>query len=113
MPIVLSDSPSFPFRDGKGIGTDQLWGEFVKQIGGDGSIKQQGVDGSEVTVDLEDIVGAIGSTASVRVVHAGNVALARADEFVDAGFDWPELIPFLLVQWNPGGRNQHRSFSII
>ena len=113
MPITLSDFLTFPFNGGKGIRTKQLWGEFVKKISGDGAVTQQGADGMEVTVSLEDIVGAIGSNASVRVVHASNVVIGRPDTYVDAGFDWPELIPFLLVQWNPAGNSQHRSFAVV
>ena len=45
-------------------------------------------------------------------IHAANVALANAN-YVDAGFDWPETIPYLLVQWNPAGRRNHGSFAII
>ena len=113
MGLVLSDWLRFPFNGGKGIRTNQLWGEFVKKISGDGTVAQQGADGIEVTVSLEDIVGAIGANASVRVVHAANVVIGRPDVYVDAGFDWPELIPFLLVQWNPAGNSQHRSFSVV
>ena len=113
MPITFSDFLTFPFNDGKGVRTNQLSGEFIKTISGDGSILLQAGDNSERTIDLEDVIGAIGSNASVQVVHAAPVALSRADAYVDAGFDWPELIPFLLVQWNPAGNSQHRSFSVV
>ena len=113
MPITLSDFLSFPFNNGKGIRTNQLWGEFVKSIGGDGIVLSQTTDGSERSIALEDVIGAIGSNASVRVVHAANVVLGRADTYTDAGFEWPELIPFLLVQWNPAGDSQHAKFEVI
>ena len=41
----------FRFRDGKGIRTDQLWGEFVKKINTDGSVVVQNDDGTESTIN--------------------------------------------------------------
>ena len=94
------------------LATSDLAGEFVKFIGGDGSIVSQDAHGDERTVSLQTLLGTLVSNASTRVITASPVTIAGTT-YVDAGFDWPELIPFLLVQWNPAGRRNHSSFQII
>ena len=66
----------FRFRDGKGIRTNQLWGEYVKKINSDGSIIVQNDDGTESTVTPSS---SDGSSPAERVV------LAVSDQVVGTG----------------------------
>ena len=57
--------------------------------------------------------GGGGGGVEVVNVHVGNVAIASDRVFVDAGFEWPAGVPWLLVQYNPAGRFAHREFVVV
>ena len=54
MPINLRDKFSFLFNGGRGIGTDQLDGAYVKDVNEDGRFTVQRSDNTEQTVEIDN-----------------------------------------------------------